>query len=329
VSLHSTEELKHARALLDKIRDFDLEKLHVDLGKLNFTALRGQVELAKETASAITDDDIARLPTPLLGNLRSHGNELASILDTIGTWNWEALPQNQTPASARGGIVNTFQEKFASFLNAARTIALWSITHSSKLADSERRAVAVIGDAESAKLRYEQLVKEVADLKQTVAEESAKVAAVKYSGAFSTAANDFGRSANWWLLATVACATLALLFGVRSMYVSPPTGLERLLIYFLGRLVVLSTLFYSVGVCSANYRASKHNQVVNHHRSMALNTFERFTGAADADTKQTVLVTAVNAIFRHQPTGYQHQDAEQPANNTLVEVFPRVPAKKD
>jgi hypothetical protein len=95
------------------------------------------------------------------------------------------------------------------------------------------------------------------------------------------------------------------------------------LIGYLGaRLIILTSLFYITGLCGRNYRANKHNDVVNEHRSLALRTFQLFVdGTSDVDTKNAILLKSAEAIFQPVGTGYQSKDTEPAPNATIVEIL--------
>ena len=86
--------------------------------------------------------------------------------------------------------------------------------------------------------------------------------------------------------------------------------------------MILSILLFAIGVAARDYRANRHNQVVNRHRATAIETFELFTkGTADEQTKNAILVKATEAVFQPVGTGYQSKDAEPAPNSTIVEIL--------
>jgi CTP synthase (UTP-ammonia lyase) len=85
------------------------------------------------------------------------------------------------------------------------------------------------------------------------------------------------------------------------------------------KVVILSTIFTAAVACSRIYRAHRHNYVVNQHRRNALNTFQAFVNApeADAQTKNAVLLEATKCIFSQQPTGYISSEQDSQPSQVL------------
>lgn len=85
------------------------------------------------------------------------------------------------------------------------------------------------------------------------------------------------------------------------------------------KLVILSTVFTIAISSSRIYRSHRHNYVVNQHRKNALQTFQAFVNApeADAQTKNAVLLEATKCIFSQQPTGYISSEQETQPSQIL------------
>lgn len=92
--------------------------------------------------------------------------------------------------------------------------------------------------------------------------------------------------------------------------------------YTVSKIVILSSLFFVLSIFNRNYKAHKHNSVLNKHRQNALSTFETFSNASGSDlqTKNAVLIEATRTIFSNQQTGYLHTN-ETEASNKIVEII--------
>jgi hypothetical protein len=73
-------------------------------------------------------------------------------------------------------------------------------------------------------------------------------------------------------------------------------------------------------VCVRNYRASRHNQIVNAHREGALTTFAAFRESAEGAAGDAVLLQATEAVFSSQPTGYTEGDGSPTHVNELLRL---------
>jgi hypothetical protein len=90
----------------------------------------------------------------------------------------------------------------------------------------------------------------------------------------------------------------------------------------LGKILVFTALYYGLIWCGRNYRANRHNYVMNKHRQNSLSTFESFVRAAQQDTaiKNAVLLQATTAIFAPQVTGYAAQETDPESPNKIIEI---------
>ena len=95
------------------------------------------------------------------------------------------------------------------------------------------------------------------------------------------------------------------------------------------KVVVLTALFYGLSITNRNYKAHKHNAVMNKHRQNALSTFETFSSAASADdqTKNAVLLETTHSIFSNQQTGYLKSEGDSESNSKIIEIIKSVTTK--
>ena len=126
------------------------------------------------------------------------------------------------------------------------------------------------------------------------------------------------KSATIWLLVGITIIAMGMtLFGLYQVEE------ESILQFSISKIVILTTLFYALTITNRNYKAHKHNAVLNKHRQNALTTFETFAEAAGADetTKNAVLLETTHAIFSSQQTGYLKNPGEQESNSKIIEIF--------
>lgn len=114
------------------------------------------------------------------------------------------------------------------------------------------------------------------------------------------------KSARFWFWLTIGIA-------LSYFYANPglPTGQSIQL--GISKLVLLSVLYFGILWGSRNYRAHRHNSVVNKHRQNALSIFQAFVKAAEDDkaTKDAVLLRATEAIFSPNTSGYLSKESDK------------------
>ena len=158
-----------------------------------------------------------------------------------------------------------------------------------------------------------------ADLQETlkVAREVAGTAGIdKSADHFQTSGEGHRLEANKWLTrlrvaASILCGT-ALLFLALPLLKQVPgfawieySGTEQTAQLLTSKLLILGALAYWLVLCSRNYSAHRHNEIVNLHRVNALKTFRALVAATgDQGKRDVVLAKAADCIFEHQESGY-------------------------
>jgi hypothetical protein len=155
----------------------------------------------------------------------------------------------------------------------------------------------------------------------------------KQGRAFREAKEEFSKNAREWLFWVVVSG--AALLGV-VIYFSCASGppepklswsTAANLAYFASHALGLSILSFALIVCLRNYRACKHNEIMNAHRERALSTFEEFRDAAEGKASDIVLLQASSAIFGVQASGFV--DGEGGGATHLQELIASMGMKKD
>lgn len=83
------------------------------------------------------------------------------------------------------------------------------------------------------------------------------------------------------------------------------------------RVVLISFLSYLINICVRNYNANMHNYTVNKHKANSLSAALILLDKAKTDDGNDQIMTqAANAIFSHQPTGFNKKDPENIASIT-------------
>lgn len=161
------------------------------------------------------------------------------------------------------------------------------------------------------------------------AKEAASITGVaKHATYFQEEADRHMKGSYVWLAFAVALASAAVWYSVRSFGWAVTQGIAASnswwphVAYLTSRLLVLSVIFFGMGWCAKNYRAQRHNEVVNRHRQNALRTFETFAVAAtEPVTKDAVLLAATKSIFEAQSSGYLTGEPEKIPSSTVIEVL--------
>ena len=172
-------------------------------------------------------------------------------------------------------------------------------------------------------LKYEQDAKKALESIQNNAN---KVGVSKYSSIFDKQADIHNKAASKWfggiiiLLIVVVVCSFSLLFG----WFNPPNDASWGIIvqFTTAKLIIFSALCIAISWAIKSYKANKHNEVLNKHRQNALEIFETFVnGTSDEQTKNAVLLQAVQSIFAQQNTGYNDNETETGNAQTKILEF--------
>jgi hypothetical protein len=169
-----------------------------------------------------------------------------------------------------------------------------------------------------------------------------KATVAKEAVHFMEAAKSYNTVAYVWLSVTAVLSLITFIFAwnsykyyeelVKLSFAEKGIGLSAAQSIQLGvaKLFLFSLLVGGIIWCGRNYRAHRHNYVVNKHRQNALSTFDTFVNSAqDQQTKSAVLLQATQAIFVPQPTGYISQEGESGSLPQVFEIVRNVVESKD
>ena len=157
----------------------------------------------------------------------------------------------------------------------------------------------------------------------------ASVGIEKYKSEFGQLAKKHRKVGYGWLIAIIAILLVtaaAPIFIYNYFPLIPDSKGEWLTLDNINRsflkIVIIFTLLYFVSQCIKNYKANRHLQVVNEHRSLALLTFTTFVDHAgdDKDVKHAVLLEVTKTIFSSNSSGYVPSENDGP-DSKLIELL--------
>ncbi|QSQ24862.1 hypothetical protein JY651_07950 [Pyxidicoccus parkwayensis] len=254
--------------------------------------------------------------------------EVARLADALAAdlLDAESFHRMQSKDEQRlNGLSAGINSKYLALFDKAAPIIATSNIQGINASELERHLKQAIADTETYRIKAEQLFNQQASF-------SIEQAVTKQAGHFSSEAAAHEKFAGRWLVASAVSASLVLAIAGYAA-INPPEALvgnspALTVLAFAPRFVVLSIAFYALSVCARNYRTSRHNFIVNRHRTIALNTFTVFTTTAnDSRVKDAILAQAASTIFSPQPSGYSIDQAEPLPQATAVELIQRLAVK--
>jgi hypothetical protein len=274
-----------------------------------------------EISNRLLQVNLYRLPLKDVTDLYNLAATLKGPVNSIKGFD----PSKGDPAGQRVRLLNEFRTHFQNFYDAAIKALSINLVFSDDITN-ERLIVSETKDEilqlqKEAQNRLEQIQGLLDAAKQAAGE----VGVAKHSSLFQLEANEHATQSKNWFIATLAVLIIAILTGVLFMTafkLENPDPAE-VVQYSISKIVILTALFYGLSICLRNYKAHRHNQIVNKHRQNALNTFETFSKASgdDIQTKNAVLLEATRTIFSNQQTGYLPSDSDGDSPNKIIEIF--------
>ena len=203
-----------------------------------------------------------------------------------------------------------------------------------KLKAENNRAEGIINEAEKKLAEREE---EVDQLILKMQNQLTEKPISQYKAIFADQAKEHHKGAwNWLKMAGAATAAFFLAFAGLTIWLgSEGSGLTGTLQNLFTKGFVLSPIYVWLNRSIKNYTAQKHLEVINVHRQNALETFDPFVEAAkgNRETRDAVLLSATEAIFDANQTGYlsakgSGPDSRSPVQQVIREIIPDRSASK-
>jgi hypothetical protein len=277
-----------------------IERLTTDISKTDFNSL--------------DNESLARFAQNMI-ELESTASSLISESNSIGKIDFQF---NQNSVNTRGfQLVRKFHESVREFLSITEAMGY--------LENSSPQVVANIAKADIQQEAHN-FRKWLGELKESVAQ---KEAALKYSGIFKMEADKYRTASHWWLAFTITLLTLATVSAFYLLNSFPLMKDNNVIVQFtISKVLITIVLFYAINMCLKNFRAQRHNQVVNEHRHNALETFDLFQKSTNDDqTKNAVLLEVTRTIFGNQHTGYttSNDSDSDTVPSKIIEIIKQSP----
>lgn len=328
------QKLSTAEALLAKLAEVDAATLArtAELSpKINFEAAVPFLAEMLDIVRLLGDRDMSRLPTQQLDQVISGATHLDSLVTQVRAFDINT----NTPGDACNNIIQNIKQSYDGVMTPLVIPLAFTATQATDYPKIEREAKGCLAtmQAEAAKLKefmdssHQQATAALAAVKAQAAE--AGVATNAHI--FAKYAELHGASARVWLKATVVIAVVTVLValgGVGLAFAYQPPTTQAAIQYLVAKLILLSTLSFSILWCSKNHKAHKHNETLNQHRANALMTFRAFVeGTSNEGVKDALLLHAAQAAFAPRPTAYDSQETDHQPINPVVEIFGKALSK--
>ncbi len=268
--------------------------------------------------------ELYEIPYNMLYGFYGQLDHAVSIFDQIKNFN----PATNNPVGQRDSLINQLETQYDSYYSTAIPILTTGLLNTNDLSLERAKLNDAIVELEKEKVKTkkesEKYLDEIKDVLNKARQAAVEVGVAQHNMIFKAEADEHKKLSESWLKWTISVLVAITLVGIGLLFVTPSDEATHFLIHFtITKVVILTVMFYALAICTRNYKAHKHNSILNKHRQNALNTFETFSKAAGTDlqTKNAVLLEATHTIFSNQKTGYLNADGDSDSPNKIVEII--------
>lgn len=318
---------------LEKLSSFSVDSLQrkEELGReLNFSEGADLFEKVLNFLKFIEAEKLPLLPEKQLKALSEQINHMVNQFEQIQKFSVIGL---NNPKQQRDQLITTIARAFGDLFEASQPVVSF-FNIESKVNNRKDSSNAVKKSIEELKKEKEEMLKsgnsmltQINELLESSRKAAGAIGVSQYSKVFAEESVYFEKSAEKWLRRVFSVLVLLVLSGGGFLWIGMnevvQTNTLMLINVTVAKVLLVTALFYSLNLCIKNYKAHKHNALLNRHRQNALNTFETFAKAAgdDSQTKNAVLLEATRTIFSNQPTGYMTNENESELPTRIIEII--------
>ncbi|MDH5367404.1 MAG: hypothetical protein OEW67_10475 [Cyclobacteriaceae bacterium] len=281
----------------------------------------------------INVEELGEIPYNLLNTFKGQLEDAISRIDQMINFN----PSQGNPVQQRNTLIQNIQNQYDGYYQHSMPIITSQMLNSNDLSIQQARYNQIIEEIEKQKeedaKKSTKYLEEMERALKSTQDSAAKSGVTKYSALFKDESEIHKTEASFWLKCTIGIITLIVVASIILIVFFPDnkTEIGQIVQYTVSKIIILSALFFGLSLCNRNFKAHKHNEVVNKHRQNALATFETFSNAAGSDiqTKNAVLIEATKTIFSNQRTGYLSNSSESESSNKIVEIIKGVSTKSE
>lgn len=321
---------------LSKLQKYDVGSLgrRDALGsELNFEAAIPHairlIELYKRLPLNMLDE----LPSATLHKIFESTNASRKLLDSIQAFSLDQA----NPADQRRSIIQNIENQYDAAFNVVHPWVAYGVARTVDFnsLDSEARAVAksIEDRAEEMQKAFDEQSQTLADLQEQYRKALAEQGVTKQAEYFHAAAEHHMEEAmkwakyTWRWSAAVFVVALISFFAHRIPFIAP-TNIPEAIQFIASKVLLIGALTFMLVRAASNYRAHKHNEVVNRHKQNSLLTFNALVEAGStAEARNVILNHAASSIYSEPDTGYVRSRNDGGSQQTnMIDLMPRMTA---
>lgn len=298
--------MKPKTEIVDAIKNYNKEILTLNIekdiiqpdseGNSDFINLNEPLTALKQVASYLEKVELRFMPYRFLEQLETNYKIMSEGL--------KALPQSRKSDFVNNETVDGLTTKFYNLLASVLRIQAYSKCIEDQISDKS--------EAQSLVYELQQLSIEAKQKIDVISKFTQQAGIATYANIYSSISTKEGNAAIKWLAGTISVILITIVSAFLLLTYQADESIPKfdIIQFTVTKLVIISSLFLTISLFIKNYRAHKHNQIVNQHRANALVTFDALVKTQKDDATRNAVLTAVtNTIFGNLSTGYNTQDS--------------------
>lgn len=316
---------------LEKIISFKIENLtrEQDLGALlSFKEIEYLFIKIIDLFKKVNEVDLEEIPYSILNLFNTQLTNAISIFNQAVNFNTNQV----NPVLARDGIITSIKKNYDNYLTHSIPILTIGLLNNNDTSIERSKIKALLSefeaDREQNKIKIDKKLNELNEILTNAKSVANQIGVSKHSTVFKTESEFHNIESEKWLKYTILILIGIVISSIFLAFLGKcfTDNTTQVIQFSITKVIFLSALFYALSLTNRNYKAHKHNSIINKHRQNALTTFETFSEAAgdDIQTKNAVLLETTHTIFSNKQTGYMQNESDSDSPNKIIEIFKNV-----
>ena len=291
--------LEQVNESIEKMLSYSIKELtrEEELGtQFSFKEIEEKFVKTIDLFKRVKEVNLREVPYNLLNAFNEQINNAITYFDQAKNFN--AAVNNSV--ITRKNLITNINNSYDNYYTHSVPILSVGLLNSNDLSSERSKMNQLIADLEVSKEDSEKKLKELNDIIENAKSFAIEAGVSKHSSVFKSESEHHENEAKKWLGYTrnilIAIALVAIGLAFLGLCFKENAEIVQ---FTITKIVVLSALFYGLSITNRNYKAHKHNGIMNKHRQNALSTFETFSNAASTDdqTKNAILLETTHSIF--------------------------------
>jgi hypothetical protein len=329
-SIYTQEYIDQIKKTIGDIKDSKLEEIFPQTvyGKLtNYPLFIDTFKRAQTLFSELYSCDLSDMQPDFVQTVDSWANSLHEVIQLAQKNDISDSPQ---PRAIAQQYMDKVQRVYQAIFEKFRI----EIAYYNSSLHNFQSKISKLDDLFNKGVEYRlNFVEESDKILKDIRTAAAETAVHKFSNNFFTQATQHQRASYGWLIAGILFILSSFWFGFqffdKTIKLASDATNSQIIQNAITKLFVISAVLSGIALCFKNYKANRHNYIINTHKVNSLNTFRLFVDSTEDITIRNAIITqAATSVFSIPSTGYISTEAENDSSNKIIEVIKNITNSK-